>query len=65
MINKKWAARNLTTHVSALAEPLQLRWGSVLTVALILIALQRYDNYLEFPSRIRLNKVAPLYLEFV
>ena len=51
--------------ISALAEPLQLRWGSLLSVALILIALQRYDNYLEFPSRIRLNKVAPLYLEFV
>lgn len=65
MINKKWAARKPTTHESALAEPLQLRWGSVLTVALILIALQRYDFLLEYPSRICLNKVAPLYLEYV
>lgn len=65
MINKKWAARNPRAHESAIAEPLQLRWGSVLTVALILIALQRYDYYLEFPSRIRLNKVVPLYLDSV
>ena len=65
MINKKWVARIPTTHESALAEPLQLRWGSVLTVALILIALQRYDFFLENPSRIRLNKVASFYLESV
>lgn len=65
MINKKMGTRIPRSHESALAEPLQLRWGSVLTVALILIALQRYDNYMEYPSRIRLNKVASLYLEFV
>ena len=65
MINKKWVARIPTTHESALAEPLQLRWGSLLSVALILTALQRYDNYLENPSRIRLNKVASLYLDSV
>ena len=65
MINKKWARGFPRAHESAIAEPLQLRWGSVLTVALILIALQRYDNYLEIPNRIRLNKVASLYLEFV
>lgn len=65
MINKKWARGFPRAHVSAIAEPLQLRWGSLLSVALILIALQRYDFFLEVPSRIRLNKVASLYLESV
>lgn len=65
MINKKWARGFPRAHESAIAEPLQLRWGSVLTVALILIALQRYDNYLENPSRFCLNKVASLYLDSV
>ena len=65
MINKKWAARNPRAHESAIAEPLQIRWGSLLSVALILSALQRYDYLLENPSRIRLNKVASLYLDSV
>ena len=65
MINKKWAARNPRAHESAIAEPLQLRWGSLLSVALILTALQRYDLFSENPSRIRLNKAVPLYLDSV
>ena len=65
MINKKMGTRIPRSHESAIAEPLQLRWRSVLTVAFILTALQRYDNYLEYPSRIRLNKVASLYLDSV
>lgn len=65
MINKKMGTRIPRSHESAIAEPLQLRWGSVLTVALILIALQRYDYFLEIPSRIRLNKAASLYLDSV
>lgn len=65
MINKKMGTRIPRSHESALAEPLQIRWGAVLTVALILSALQRYDYLLENPSRIRLNKVASLYLDSV
>ena len=65
MINKKMGTRIPRSHESAIAEPLQLRWRSVLTVAFILTALQRYDNYLENPSRIRLNKVASFYLDSV
>lgn len=65
MINKKMGTRIPRSHESAIAEPLQLRWRSVLTVAFILTALQRYDYYLEYPSRIRLNKVASLYLDSV
>lgn len=65
MINKKWATRITRAHVSAIAEPLHLRWGSLLSVALILNALQRYEYLLEYPNRIRLNKVAPLYLDSV
>lgn len=65
MINKKWAARNPTTHESALAEPLQLRWRSVLTVAFILTALQSYENISKNPSRFCLNKHATLYLDSV
>lgn len=65
MINKKWAARNPRAHESAIAEPLQLRWGSLLSVALILTALQSYEEYPKNPSRICLNKNATLYLDSV
>lgn len=65
MINKKWARGFPRAHESAIAEPLQIRWRSVLTVAFILSALQRYDYFLEIPSRIRLNKVASFYLDSV
>lgn len=44
MINKNGQEDFPVPMKSAIAEPLQLRWGSVLTVALILIALQSYKK---------------------
>lgn len=38
MINKKWARGFPVPMKSAIAEPLQIRWGSLLSVALILFA---------------------------
>lgn len=43
MINKNGQRGLPVAHESAIAEPLQLRWGALLSVALILTALQSYE----------------------
>lgn len=57
--------RNPTTRNQLIAEPFAIRWGSLLSVALILLLLQRYEKKTENPLRIRLNKPAPLYIDSV